>query len=150
MKKIYLGMFLFLATIANALEVGEAVPTFKINDQFEKAQVIKADAKNIIVAGDRDASEVIRDYLLKKGKGFLESNNSYYVADISGMPSLITKFFALPKMQDYPFSILLVTEEQSKSFTKKEGQITVYSVENGKVADKKFIKTTEELNAIFN
>ncbi len=149
MKKIYLGMFLFLATIANALEVGEAVPTFKINDQFEKAQVIKADAKNIIVAGDRDASEVIRDYLLEKGKGFLESNNSYYVADISGMPSLITKFFALPKMQDYPFSILLVTEEQSKSFTKKEGQITVYSVENGKVTNKKFIKTAEELDAVF-
>ncbi|MGM0519484.1 MAG: hypothetical protein ACQERD_07560 [Campylobacterota bacterium] len=149
MKKIFILMFAFLATIANALEVGDSIPTFKINDQFEKAQTIKADAKNIIVAGDRDASEVIRDYLLKQEKGFLQKNNSYYVADISGMPSLITKFFALPKMQDYPFSILLVNEEQSKSFTKKEEQITVYSIEDGKVSNKEFIKTAEELDAVF-
>ena len=149
MKKILFVAALLIATFANALNIGDSTPAFQIQDQFEKKQTIKADAKNIIVAGDRDASEVIRDYLLKKEKGFLESKNSYYVADISGMPSLITKFFALPKMRDYPFSILLVDEEQSKSFTKKEGQITVYSVENGKVSNVKYITTAEELDAVF-
>ncbi len=149
MKKILFVAALLAATFANALNIGDSTPAFEIQDQFEKKQTIKADAKNIIVAGDRDASEVIRDYLLKKEKGFLKSKNSYYVADISGMPSLITKFFALPKMRDYPFSILLVDEEQSKSFTKKEGQITVYSVENGKVSNVKYITTAEELDAVF-
>lgn len=149
MKKILFVAALFVATFANALNIGDSTPAFEIKDQFEKKHTIKADTKNIIVAGDRDASEVIRDYLLKKEKGFLEANNSYYVADISGMPSLITKFFALPKMKEYPFSILLVNEEQSKSFTKKEGQITIYSVENGKVTNVKFIKTAEELDAVF-
>ena len=149
MKKILFIASLFIATFANALNIGDATPTFAIKDQFEKAHTIAADTKTVIVAGDRDASEVIRDYLLEKGKGFLESNKAYYVADISGMPSLITKFFALPKMKEYPFSILLVDEEQSKSFTKKEGTITVYTVNAGKVSDVKYLKTAAELASVF-
>lgn len=149
MKKILFSALLFVATFANALSVGDATPTFAIKDQFEKAHTIAADTKTILVAADKGTSEVLRDYLLTKEKGFLEANKAYYVADISGMPSLITKFFALPKMKEYPFSILLVNEEQSKSFTKKEGQITIYSVENGKVTNVKFIKTAEELDAVF-
>jgi len=150
MKKILFStILLFVATFANALNTGDATPSFAIKDQFEKSNTIAADAKTIIVAGDRDASEVIRDYLLTKEKGFLEGNKAYYVADISGMPSLITKFFALPKMKKYPFSILLVDEEQSKSFNKKEGKITVYTVEAGKVSNVKYIATADELAGVF-
>ena len=65
------------------------------------------------------------------------------------MPSLIAKFFALPKMKKYPFSILLVDENQTKEFTKKEGNITVYSVTNGKISDVKYIKNAEELAGLF-
>ncbi len=149
MKKVLFSALLLVATFANALSIGDSTPTFAINDQFEKAHTIAADTKTILVAADKDTSEILRDYFLTKEKGFLEANKAYYVADISGMPSLIAKFFALPKMKKYPFSILLVDENQTKEFTKKEGNITVYSVNNGKISDVKYIKNAEELAGLF-
>ena len=149
MKKILFSLLLAGATIANAFNIGDSAPTFKINDQFEKAQVIKADTKTILFAAEKAMSEVLRDYLLTKPKGFLEENKAYYIADISGMPSLIASFFALPKMKKYPFSILLVDENQTKQFAKKEDTITVYTLTDGKITDIKYIKTAEDLDAVF-
>ena len=149
MKKILFVAALLIATFANALNIGDSTPTFEIKDQFEKMHKISADAKTIIVAESRGTSVIIREYLLTKDTNFLETNKAHYIADISGMPSLISKFIALPKMKKYPFSILLVNEEQAKSFSTKEDQITVYSVENGKVTNVKYITTTEELDAVF-
>lgn len=149
MKKILFSVLLFVATFANALNIGDATPTFEIKDQFEKNHKIAADAKTILVAADKGTSEVLRDYFLAKDAKFLTTNKAYYVADISGMPSLIAKFFALPKMKKYPFSVLLVDEEQTKSFTKKEGNITVYTVNNGKISDIKYVKDTAGLDSVF-
>ena len=149
MKKLLFSALLFVATFANALNIGDSAPTFEIKDQFEKMHKISADTKTILLAETRSTSVIIREYLLTKEKNFLEDNKAQYIADISGMPSLISRFIALPKMRDYPFSILLVDEEQTKSFTKKEDKITVYTLTDGKVSDVKFIETTEELAAVF-
>jgi len=149
MKRILFSVLLFVATFANALNIGDAIPTFEIKDQFEKKHKIANDAKTILVAADKGTSEVLRDYFLAKDAKFLTTNKAYYVADISGMPSLIAKFFALPKMKKYPFSVLLVDEEQTKSFTKKEGNITVYTVNNGKISDIKYVKDTAGLDSVF-
>ena len=148
-KKFLFSALLFVATFANALNIGDATPTFEIKDQFEKMHKISADAKTILVAESRGTSVIIREYLLTKDKNFLAANKAHYIADISGMPSLISKWIALPKMKKYPFSILLVNEEQAKSFSTKEDEITVYTVTDGKVSDVKYIKTTEELAAVF-
>lgn len=149
MKKVIIAtIMLFVATFANALNVGDSIPTFEIKDQFEKKQAIAADTKIILVTAEKGMSEIIRDVLLAKPEGFLESKKAVYVGDISGMPSLIARFFALPKMKKYPFSILLVDEEQTKSFSKKEEKITVYLVDNGKVTKVKYISTAKELEEV--
>jgi len=149
MKKLLFSVLLFVATFANALSIGDSTPTFEIKDQFEKMHTISADTKTILVAESRGTSVIVREYLLSKDTNFLETNKTQYIADISGMPSLISKFIALPKMKKYPFPILLVDEEQSKSFTTQDDKITVYTLTDGKVSDVKFIETTEELDAVF-
>mgnify|MGYP001122387654 FL=1 len=70
------------------------------------------------------------------------------MADITGMPSLITKFIALPKMKDYPFSVLLIDEANKTLFPVKEDMISIISLENGKVTDIKYVKTAAELGQI--
>ena len=149
MKKILFSVLLFVATFANALSIGDVTPTFEIKDQFEKMHKISADTKTILVAESRGTSVIVREYLLAKDKNFLETNKTQYIADISAMPSLISKWVALPKMKKYPFSILLVNEEQAKSFSTKDDKITVYTIAEGKVSDVKYIETTEELDAVF-
>lgn len=149
MKKILFSALLLVATFANALNIGDATPTFEIKDQFEKKHKFAADTKTILVAADKDTSTILKEYFLAKDANFLSVNKAYYVADISGMPSLIAKFFALPKMKDYPFPVLLVDEEQTKSFTKKEDNITVYTVKDGKISDIKYVKDTTGLDSVF-
>ena len=149
MKKILFSALLLVATFANALNIGDSTPTFEIKDQFEKTHKISADTKTILIAESRSTSVIVREYLLTKDTNFLATNKTHYIADISGMPYLISKFIALPKMKKYPFSILLVDEEQAKSFSTKDDKITVYTVTDGKVSALKYIETTEELDAVF-
>ena len=149
MKKILFSALLLVATFANALNIGDSTPTFEIKDQYEKTHKISADAKTILIAESRGTSVIVREYLLTKDTNFLASNKTHYIADISGMPYLISKFIALPKMKKYPFSILLVDEEQAKSFSTKDDKITVYTITDGKVSGLKYIETTEELDAVF-
>ncbi|CAM3126279.1 hypothetical protein [Moritella viscosa] len=149
MNKLFVLLLLLAANFAHAFNIGDAIPRFEITDQFDQVHTIKADTQNIIVAGDKDTSSIIRDFLLAQDKGFLAAHQAYYVADISGMPSLISKFFALPKMRKYPFSILLLDDSNKDKFSKKEDHITIYTVSEGKISEIKYIKTATELAAVF-
>ncbi len=149
MKKVILTIIFAIGAFANTLTIGDSIPNLTINDQFDKVKSIKADTKTIIFAESKDKSTVVKEFLISKGKGFLEKNKAEYVADISGMPSLISKFFALPKMRKYDFSILLLSEENKDLFASKEDKISIYTFENAKVVDIKYISTKEELSNIF-
>ncbi len=131
------------------MEIGDSLPTFKIVDQFDKIHVLSANTNTIIVTSSMKPYEIIRDYLLAHEKDFLEKNKAYYIADISGMPSFVAKLFAIPKMKNCPFPILLVNEEQAKTFSKKEDQITIYTIQNANVSSVNYLKTKEELANFF-
>ncbi len=148
MKTILIIAIFLISIVANALEVGEGVPNFKIKDQFGNEQLIKNDTKFILLPSDKATSEILTDYLASKPKGFLTEKKAYYLADISEMPSFVAKFFALPKMKDYSFLILLLSEDQAKFFNKKEDSITVYFFSAGKVSEIKYLKSAEELDAV--
>ena len=167
MKKILLSILVLIAIVGiaqygfsgkkettntseNALKIGDMIPTFEIKDQFEKTHVISPDSKTIFVAGDMDSYKILRDFLLTKEEGFLKANNSNYLADITGMPSLVSEYIALPKMKKYTFSILLLDETQTNSFVTKPDILTAYTVTDGKISNMKFIETAEQLAAIFN
>lgn len=81
-----------------------------------------------------DASKIIHPILEKEGKGFLESKQAVLVSDIHRMPSLITKFVALPRMKSYPYTLRLVREEKlSDPFPRTKGSVTMILLKEGKV-----------------
>ena len=110
LKKILLASLLALGLNAASLAVDSVVDNLKIKDQNEVEKVIDTNVKTILFASDKSTSDMLRDYLLplSEKENILEKNGAVYVADISGMPSLISKFIALPKMKKYPFSVLLL------------------------------------------
>ncbi|QKF74383.1 hypothetical protein AFAEC_2240 [Aliarcobacter faecis] len=147
LKKLLLATFLVLGLNAAPLAVDSVVENIKIKDQHEAEKIIDAKIKTILFASDKKTSDLLRDYLLplSEKENVLEKNSAVYVADISGMPSLISKFIALPKMKKYPFSVLLLDDTNKDNFTKEDGKIIVYSLDNGKVVKIEKISTTEEL-----
>ncbi|AXX85800.1 hypothetical protein [Aliarcobacter skirrowii] len=146
-KKIVLATLLALGLNAASLNIDSSIVDIKIKDQFDKVHTLNSDVKTILFASDKGTSDMLRDYLLplSEKENVLEKNGAVYVADISGMPSLISKFIALPKMKKYPFSILLLDDSNKENFVKEDGKIIVYSLENGKVVKIDKISTKEEL-----
>ncbi|QKF60335.1 hypothetical protein ACNSOO_02170 [Aliarcobacter lanthieri] len=149
-RKLLLATFLALGLNAAPLAVDSVIENIKIKDQNEVEKTIDANVKTILFASDKGTSDLLRDYLLplSEKENILEKNSAVYVADISGMPSLISKFIALPKMKKYPFSVLLLDDTNKDNFTKEDGKIIVYSLEDGKVTEIRKISTTEELSEI--
>ena len=150
MKKLLLILTLSVLAFANNLQVGDKLPTITLNDQFEKTHTVAQDTKKILVAYDKDISGLLKDFLLAKEGTFLNDNNAVYIGDIRGMPSLISKFFAIPKMKKYEFSILFLDENHEAKFAKEEEKITVYTLENGKVTSVSYASNADEIAAIFN
>lgn len=146
-KKLLLATFLALGLNASSLKVDSMINDIKIKDQHEVEHTLGANIKTILFASDKNTSDILRDYLLplSEKENILEKNGAVYVADISGMPSLISKFIALPKMKKYPFSVLLLDDTNKANFEKEEGKIIVYSVDNGKISNITKISTAKEL-----
>lgn len=149
-KKFLFTVLLGLSAIASSLTVGNTLPTLKIKDQFEKEHIVDANIKTIIFSATKSEGTTIKEFLLTKDKDYLTTNKAAYIADITGMPSIITSLIAMPKMKGYPFSVLLVDESNKSLFPVKEDMISVISLDNGKITDVKYVKTAEELGKILN
>jgi len=130
-KKLLALTMLTTALFANSFNVNSPIGSFEMTDQFDKKHTVNAAVKTIIVSFEKDTSANLNEFLEKQEAGFLEKNNAAFIADISGMPSIITKIFALPKMRNYNYNILLITDEEDKRFLQKEEKLTVYKIENG-------------------
>ncbi|OUR72091.1 hypothetical protein A9Q76_04290 [Arcobacter sp. 31_11_sub10_T18] len=149
MKKLLLILMFSILSFAETLNVGDTFPTITLDDQFEKTHTISLESNKVLVAYDKSMSTILKEFLLAKEDDFLTKNKTVYIGDISGMPSLISRFFAIPKMKKYPFSILFLDDKNRNAFSKKEDFISVYTLENGKVKTLTHVSSKEELENLF-
>ncbi len=147
-KKVLFLAMLTTALFSNSFDVNSNIGSFELKDQFDKKHTVSSDVTTMIVSFEKDTSAGVNEFLSDKEKGFLENNNAVFIADISGMPSLITSFFALPKMKKYNYNILLIYDEDEKRFLKKEETLTVYKLENGVITSVNYVKK-ENISSIF-
>lgn len=121
-------------------KVGERFPELTLEDQHGKTQSIDDTTKLVIMAFEMEASEPLGEFLQEQKEDFLSKHKARYVADISGMPSLISKFFAIPKMQDYNYSLMLNREDHfAEQYQKQEGKLSVYTLNNGVIKSIDFV-----------
>ena len=138
-KKVLLLAVFATALFSNSFNVNSNIGSFELADQFEKKHTINSDIQTIIFSSEKDTSAALNEFLASKEKGFLEANKTVFVADISGMPSVISYLFALPKMKKYNYNVLLIEEEGDKRFLKQEEKLTVYKLENGVVTSVEYV-----------
>jgi hypothetical protein len=150
--KFLIASLLFINLLfAQTLTLGDNYPSFELVDQFDKTTTIDANDKMIIMSFEKAVSSDLNERLKTKKSDYLATYNTKYVADISGMPSIIAKLFALPKMRKYNYSIYLIQdEEQSKVFPRKEEMLTLLKMKNNKIdsieymTPKEFIKLLDD------
>lgn len=110
----------------------------EFKDQWDKPAKLDNTVQWLIFSHHKDGNEWVRDAFNELNIKNLADRHWLYVADISGMPSFVTKLFALPKMQKYAFPIALsYDEENTENWPEKEDTVSVYKLDNLKIIEAK-------------
>ena len=151
LKYIFLPILISSSFLfADILKTGDTIKPFSLPDQFDKVhQVNSKDYKILLIAAQKDIAVMLNDYLKEQSPSFLKDNNAVFISDIHEMPSFVTKLFALPKMRDYPYSLLLIYDESS-IFPKKEDALTVLRTKDNKILSIDYISDEKNIEKIFH
>jgi hypothetical protein len=136
--------------LAAPIQKGMAIDAFQkysYEDQYEKTLSIPQDTLAIIISYEKNTGAMVNEMLKERGQLFLDAHRVCFIAEISGMPSVITTMFALPKMRKYPHRIHLSYDETfADTFTPQKDKVTVVLFDkNSKVRDVVYVSTRDEL-----
>lgn len=137
---IKLALSLVLATVSLAasaqtpLQEGAALPVLALKNQHEKPAGIPDNTQRILFAADNAAAELMTALLDAKAGNWLQETRQVYLADIHKMPSLISRMFALPKLREKPYNIVLGREESDlAAWPRQKACVTLIPVAAGKL-----------------
>lgn len=116
------------------------LPTLTLKDQFEQTQTLGPEIRYLIFTAEKDASNLVDEVLEGQTGDTLTAGGIRVVADISAMPGMVTKMFALPKLRKYPYSVLLGrTAEDTRDLPREPGKVTVVEADDGKITARHFM-----------
>jgi hypothetical protein len=132
-----------------SLNIGDKLPDITLLDQFGNTHTIDKGVSKIIITFDKKSSVLANKFISKKQDSakYLDTNNMAFVANISKMPALITKLFAMPKMKKYKHTILLIDDDDNNMFLSEKKHISIYDLQDGIIKNITYIKGIKELNA---
>ncbi len=141
-----LGLLVPVAAGADAYSVGSEIEPFSIEDQHGKTHQLDASVEAVLFSRDMKGGDLIKAALVDVGPDFLEQRHAVYLADISGMPGLIARMFAIPKMRKRPYPMLLDRDGSlSEKFPDVEGEATVVSLAKLRVTAIQHFTTSDDL-----
>ena len=133
---------------SNVLRTGDTLPALKLNDQYDKPAVMPADLSQVIFAADNGGAGLVTAWLDAQPKDWLAQSKRVYLADIHKMPGLITRMFALPKLREKPYPIVLGREEADLAMLpRKKDCVTLLPVNAGKIGEAAFVCDAPALQA---
>jgi hypothetical protein len=100
---------LLLAAPADAepIAVGDRLEPFALEDQHGTEHRIDASVAVILFSRDMKGGDVLEQALAATTAELLSERHALYVADISGMPRLVARLFAIPSMRRRAYPMLL-------------------------------------------
>lgn len=138
-----------LASQAAPYGVGSSMPAFSLEDQHGKKVSVQPYTRLVIFAADKAASDLANEVLGNEKEGVLERLQAVYLADISGMPALVTRMFALPAMRALPFPIGLAREAGVLAeLPRQKGAVSVIRLADGKVSGVDHAQDVPQLKAM--
>lgn len=144
----YLTVFAitFSILLQNNIATAETLKSFQLEDQFGVKTTVNETTEWIIFTDDKDASDKVNKALDELKITDISSLKGVFVAEISKMPSIITSMFALPKMREYKFKLLLDKEGViTKSWPREKAKASILKLKNLEIIEKEFVTTPEEI-----
>ncbi len=149
-----LALALPMTADAEPVAAGSAMPALSLNDQYDKPVLVGPQTRWVVLAAEKPVSDMVSAVLAAEPVGALDRLRLVYVADISGMPALVTRLFALPKLRELPFPIALVREPaqvtQVAEIPRTSGGATVLRLEGGRVMQVATARQAADLRALLS
>ena len=149
MKRILLPVLfvVHMAATAAVLQPGETLPPINLTDQHEKPLAIARDTRLVFFAAEMDGSRLMTKALAALPATALKDRNAVYIADISGMPGLVSIMFAGPKLQREAYTVALVKDaKEAAILPRKPGAVTVLRIDDGKVIAIEFARDLRQVS----
>ena len=118
------------AAFGELYAVGDEIAPFTLKDQHGESRTVDASVKVILFSRDMKGGDSLKEGLADVAPEYLNGKKAVYVADISSMPRLIARIFAIPAMRTRPYSMLLDRDgEATARLPDVEGQATLIFLE---------------------
>lgn len=92
-----------------------------------------------------------REAIDQAGIKDFSAHQGLYVADISKMPTLISKMFAMPAMRKYEFNLALDKEgDLTQNWPKQAEKVALIQLDNLAIVDVEHVDTPEAVLAFIN
>jgi hypothetical protein len=133
---------------ATPLDTGMRMPAITLTDQHDAQGSVTPDTRCVVFNRDMSGAKVIEEGLATDSAGLLEAAGAVIVSDISGMPRLISKLFALPALRKRPYSMLLDREGKvTADFPFAKGKVTVLHLHALTIERVEYVESAEALRA---
>ena len=117
------------------------VPTI-FADQFDRNVSLTPSDRYLIIVFDKAGYYDVNVFVKKQKEGYLKKNRVKYINDISAMPQSILELFVKPRMQKLPYPVLLVKDENiSRMLNYRDGKISIYRLQEGRIVDIDFVES---------
>lgn len=136
---------------AAPLTPGASTPVISLSDQHGKPVRVDGSTERLLFTAERSVNDMVSKWLSAQPAGVLERQRTVYVADISAMPAVVTRMFALPKMREWPFVVGLVRESadvhQVADVPRQPGAATVLRFVDGRLTEIHLARNESQLRA---
>ncbi|MFT5788768.1 MAG: hypothetical protein ACI8SJ_000875 [Shewanella sp.] len=147
MKAIILIIFSLLTTPvwAENYVVGDKMETLKLQDQYETDYAIGNGIKLVLFSRSMDGGTIIQTALEEKPELY-DNGDLAYVADISGMPSIIARFVAIPQFKKFTYRVALDRDgEITKALPAMKDKATLIKISDNKITQISYFYSAESL-----
>jgi hypothetical protein len=145
-----LALLLPLTVVAFAADTplapGATLQAFSIDDQHGKPGQVDEQTRVLMFSRDMTANKLAKAAFGAKPAQYLPEAHAMYLIDVSGMPSFVTKTFAIPKMQKYVYRIFLDREAtKTTALPSQKKLVTVVHLDHLKVTSIEYAASADAL-----
>lgn len=147
-KKWLMGLGLvMLVSVAQA----QTLPAQNFENQHGETLALDGNVTWMIFAHHNKGAKMTKGAIDEAGIKDFSAYQGLYVADISKMPALISRMFAMPAMRKYEFNLALDKDgDLTQSWPKQEEKVTLMKLNNLDVVDVQYVDSPEAVVGFIN
>ena len=133
--------------VLNILYIGEKIPEFSLNNQFDESYKITTATQKIIFVFQEETLSSVKSFLNTQKTNYLKNKNTLFVADISKV-STIMKWYVLDDLKEQKYNVFLINKDEiSQNYLNEKSinKIMVVGLKDLKIIGIDYIIDIEEL-----